>query len=83
MVLSTSFSFIFRLEYEQKRDMDSRIKKLESSIGALENELKQIQNKDAEVKLATEKAAGDINKWKEEVRGTIWCFIFFNFLVCG
>lgn len=77
MVLSTSFSFIFRLEYEQKRDMDSRIKKLESSIGALENELKQIQNKDAEVKLATEKAAGDINKWKEEVRGTIWCFVFF------
>lgn len=77
MVLSTSFSFIFRLEYEQKRDMDSRIKKLESSIGALENELKQIQNKEAEVKLATEKAAGDINKWKEEVRGTIWCFVFF------
>lgn len=58
----------YQLEYEQKRDMDSRIKKLESSIGALENELKQIQNKDAEVKLATEKAAGDINKWKEEVR---------------
>ncbi|KAF2286808.1 hypothetical protein GH714_030469 [Hevea brasiliensis] len=58
----------YQLEYEQKRDMDSRIKKLETSIGTLENELKQVQKKEAEVKLATEKATGEINKWKEEVR---------------
>ncbi|RVX19078.1 Structural maintenance of chromosomes protein 1 [Vitis vinifera] len=30
-----------RLEYEQRRDMDSRITKLESSISSLENDLKQ------------------------------------------
>eukprot|EP00257_Ricinus_communis_P022785 XP_015582611.1 structural maintenance of chromosomes protein 1 [Ricinus communis] len=58
----------YQLEYEQKRDMESRIKKLETSISSLENELKQIQKKEAEVKLATEKATGDMDKWKEEVR---------------
>ncbi|KAG4193302.1 hypothetical protein ERO13_A07G213200v2 [Gossypium hirsutum] len=45
----------YQLEYERKRDVDSRIKKLESSIKA-------------EVKLATEKASEDINRWKEEVK---------------
>ncbi|KAB2075576.1 hypothetical protein ES319_A07G231500v1 [Gossypium barbadense] len=58
----------YQLEYERKRDVDSRIKKLESSISSLENDLKLVHKKEAEVKLATEKASEDINRWKEEVK---------------
>lgn len=76
MVWCQLFPLLFRLEYEQKRDMESRIKKLESSLISLENELKQVQKKEAEVKLATEKATAEINRWKDEVRGTFSFFIF-------
>ncbi|TYI20581.1 hypothetical protein ES332_A07G248200v1 [Gossypium tomentosum] len=58
----------YQLEYERKRDVDSRIKKLESSISSVENDLKLVHKKEAEVKLATEKASEDINRWKEEVK---------------
>ncbi|XP_050205176.1 structural maintenance of chromosomes protein 1 [Mercurialis annua] len=58
----------YQLEYEQKRDMESKIKKLETSISSLENELEQVQQKDAVVKSAMETATADIDKWKEEVR---------------
>ncbi|PPR88213.1 hypothetical protein GOBAR_AA32474 [Gossypium barbadense] len=61
----------YQLEYERKRDVDSRIKKLESSISSLENDLKLVHKKEAEVKLATEKASEDINRWKEEVKGIV------------
>lgn len=60
-----------RLEYEQKRDVESRIKKLESSLSTLENDLKQVKKKEGDVKSATETATGDITRWKEEMRGTI------------
>lgn len=66
---------ISRLEYEQKRDVESRISRLESSLVTLENDLKEIQNKEADVKSSTEKATSEINRWKEEVRGM-------NFLAC-
>lgn len=58
----------YQLEYEQKRDMESRIRKLESSVTALENELKQVQKKEAQIKLASDKATDEINKWKEEMK---------------
>ncbi|KAJ8749142.1 hypothetical protein K2173_013749 [Erythroxylum novogranatense] len=58
----------YQLEYEQRRDLDSRIKKLESSLNSLEHELKNVQRKEADLKSATEKAAGDINRWKEELQ---------------
>ncbi|KAE8685354.1 Structural maintenance of chromosomes protein 1 [Hibiscus syriacus] len=58
----------YQLEYERKRDVESRIKKLESSISSLENDLKLVHKKEAEVKLATEKASEGINRWKEEVK---------------
>ncbi|KAL4367052.1 hypothetical protein GQ457_05G003340 [Hibiscus cannabinus] len=58
----------YQLEYERKRDVESRIKKLESSISSLENDLKLVLKKEAEVKLATEKASEDVNRWKEEVK---------------
>ncbi|KAJ4726889.1 Structural maintenance of chromosomes protein [Melia azedarach] len=58
----------YQLEYEQKRDVESRIKRLESSLGALEKELELVQKKEDEVKSATEKASGDITHWKEEMR---------------
>ena len=59
------------MEYEQKRDMESRIRKLESSLTALENELKQVQKKEAQIKLASDKATDEINKWKEEMKGNL------------
>ncbi|XVE77921.1 hypothetical protein DITRI_Ditri13aG0103100 [Diplodiscus trichospermus] len=58
----------YQLEYEHKRDVESRIKKLENSLSSLENDLKLVQKKEAEVKLATEKASDEINRLKEEVK---------------
>ncbi|GMI98700.1 TITAN8, STRUCTURAL MAINTENANCE OF CHROMOSOMES 1 [Hibiscus trionum] len=58
----------YQLEYERQRDVESRIKKLESSISSLEIDLKLVHKKEAEVKLATEKATEDVNCWKEEVK---------------
>lgn len=65
------FSFSFRLEYEQNRDMDSPIKELETSLSALGNNLKQLQKRETEAKLAAEKAIGEINRWKDEVQGVV------------
>ncbi|KAJ6736246.1 STRUCTURAL MAINTENANCE OF CHROMOSOMES SMC FAMILY MEMBER [Salix viminalis] len=58
----------YQLEYEQKRDMESRIRKLESSLTALENDLKHVQKKEAHLKLASDKATDEIDKWKEEMK---------------
>lgn len=72
------------MEYEHKRDVESRIKKLESSLSSLENDLKLVQKKEAEVKVATEKASDEINRWKEEVKGMVLSHTFyvkFNFLL--
>ena len=59
----------FRLEYEQKRDMDSRITKLESSLSALRNDLQEVIAKEKELKSAMEKATDAIDHLKEEVKG--------------
>jgi structural maintenance of chromosome 1 len=56
----------YQLKYEQNRDMSSRIQELESSVSALKNDLKQVQNQEAEVKLAAETATKDINQLKNE-----------------
>ncbi|XP_019430133.1 PREDICTED: structural maintenance of chromosomes protein 1 [Lupinus angustifolius] len=58
----------YQLEYEQNRDTSSRIQELESSISDLEKDLKQVQNKEAEAKLAAEKATEEINQFKEEAK---------------
>ena len=58
-----------RLEYEQNREMSSRIQELESSVSALENDLKRVQNKEAEAKLAAEEVTEEINQLKDEVKG--------------
>ncbi|KAL6966198.1 hypothetical protein U1Q18_031977 [Sarracenia purpurea var. burkii] len=55
------------LEYEQKRDMDSSITKLESSIGALRNDLNEVIAKEAELKSGFGRAR-DINLLKEKVK---------------
>ncbi|XP_057483786.1 structural maintenance of chromosomes protein 1-like [Actinidia eriantha] len=58
----------YQLEYEQKRDMDSRITKLESSLSALRNDLQEVIAKEKELKSAMEKATDDIDHLKEEVK---------------
>ena len=58
-----------RLEYEQNRDMSSRIQELESSVSALEIDLKGVHTKEAEAKLAAEKVTEEINHLKDEVKG--------------
>ncbi|GKU86268.1 hypothetical protein SLEP1_g816 [Rubroshorea leprosula] len=57
----------YQLEYERKRDVESRITKLETSISSLENELKQVQKKETDFKSATEKASDEIDQLKKEV----------------
>lgn len=51
--------------------MESRIKKLETSLSSLENDLRQVQKKEVDIKSATEEATGEINQWKEEMQGII------------
>ncbi|XP_025644726.1 structural maintenance of chromosomes protein 1 [Arachis hypogaea] len=58
----------YQLEYEQNRDMSSRIQELESSLDTLQNNLKRAQNKEAEVKLATENATEEIDQLKKEIK---------------
>ncbi|XP_061375307.1 structural maintenance of chromosomes protein 1 [Gastrolobium bilobum] len=58
----------YQLEYEQNRDVSSRIQELESSLSSLENDLKRVQNKEAEAKKAAEKATEEINQFKEEAK---------------
>ncbi|KAL6994798.1 Structural maintenance of chromosomes protein 1 [Sarracenia purpurea var. burkii] len=58
----------YQLEYEQKRDMDSRITKLESSISALRNDLNEVIAKEEELKSGIGRASDDINLLKEEVK---------------
>lgn len=57
------------MEYEQNRDTSSRIQELESSLSTLENDLQRLGNKEAEAKLAAEKANEEINQLKEEAKG--------------
>lgn len=56
--------------------MESRIRKLESSLTALENDLKHVQKKEAHLKLASDKATDEIDKWKEEMKGNLVLFFF-------
>lgn len=62
-------SFFSRLEYEQNRDMETRINELESSISALQNDLELIEKREADAKSAAEKAIREINELKDEVNG--------------
>ncbi|KAJ0246997.1 Structural maintenance of chromosomes protein 1 [Hirschfeldia incana] len=57
----------YQVEYEQNRDVGSRIRKLESSIGSLETDLENIQKRKSELKELTEKATNEINNWKKEM----------------
>lgn len=59
-----------RLEYEQKRDLQSPMKKLISSLTFLDDELKQVQQKDAEVNEATEKLVKEMDELKNKVDGS-------------
>ncbi|CAA7046124.1 unnamed protein product [Microthlaspi erraticum] len=57
----------YQLEYEQKRDVGSRIQKLESSISSLETDLEKIQKRKSELKELTETATNEINNWKKKM----------------
>nr|KYP44260.1 Structural maintenance of chromosomes protein 1A [Cajanus cajan] len=58
----------YQLEYEQNRDMSTRIQELESSLRALENDLKRVQDREAEAKSEAEKATEEINQFKEDIK---------------
>ncbi|KAG9151144.1 hypothetical protein Leryth_002716 [Lithospermum erythrorhizon] len=57
----------YQLEYEQKRDLDSRISKLESTLGNLKQSLKDVEKREVELKSMIEKASSEIEHLKEEV----------------
>lgn len=56
-----------QLEYEQKRDMDSRIVKLESTLNNSKEKLKEVETKESDLKSSMEKATKEIDDYKEEV----------------
>ncbi|KAL1212546.1 Structural maintenance of chromosomes protein 1 [Cardamine amara subsp. amara] len=57
----------YQLEYEQNRDVGSRIRKLESSISSLETDLEGIQKTMSERKVTEEKLTNEIKNWKKEM----------------
>ncbi|XP_023637979.1 structural maintenance of chromosomes protein 1 [Capsella rubella] len=57
----------YQLEYEQNRDVGSRIRKLESSISSLETDLEGIQKTMSERKETAERITNEINNWKMEI----------------
>ena len=63
--------------------MNSRIQDLESSLGALEKDLKRVHDREAAAKLAAENATEQINQFKEEAKGIlgVTC-VFFGFPIC-
>lgn len=74
---------VARLEYEKKRDVGSRIAKLESTIANLKNALKDVEKKQNELKSAMETANAEIEDLNEEVQGILrfsfyclFCFLF-------
>ncbi|KAG8370811.1 hypothetical protein BUALT_Bualt13G0022300 [Buddleja alternifolia] len=58
----------YQLEYEKKRDVGSRIAKLESTIANLKNALKEVEKRQNEMKSATETANAEIEDLNEEVQ---------------
>ncbi|XP_073063509.1 structural maintenance of chromosomes protein 1-like [Primulina eburnea] len=58
----------YQLEYEMKRDVGSRIAKLESTISDLKISLKEVEKSQNELKSAMETANSEIENLKEEVR---------------
>ncbi|KAK4408147.1 Structural maintenance of chromosomes protein 1 [Sesamum angolense] len=58
----------YQLEYEKRRDVGSRIAKLESTISNLKNALKEVEKKQNELKSALETANAEIEDFKEEVQ---------------
>ncbi|KAF5482401.1 hypothetical protein F2P56_002975 [Juglans regia] len=58
----------YQLEYEQNRDMESRIKELEASISALKNDLEQVKDKEDRAKSSAEEVTGEVSQYKEEVQ---------------
>lgn len=63
--------FLIRLEYEQNRDMESRILELESSISALKTDLVQIKVGEDKAKSTAEEANAEIIRYKGEVKGMV------------
>ncbi|KAF6150932.1 hypothetical protein GIB67_026853 [Kingdonia uniflora] len=57
----------YQLEYEKKRDMNSPVTELEANLSSLRKDLKQVQKKDADVKLMAQKAEDEMNELNEEV----------------
>ena len=68
------------MEYEQNRDVGSRIRKLESSISSLETDLEKIQKRKSELKELTEKATNEINNWKKEMGGILILYLYINLM---
>lgn len=61
--------FIFRLEYEKKRDMGDRIAKLTLSKNELKKGLLEVDEREKEVKSSIEKVTKEFATLKEEIKG--------------
>ena len=62
------------MEYEQNQDLDSQIAQIQSSLRALEDDLKNCQEKEVEAKLEMESITAEINQMKDELQGVL-CFL--------
>ncbi|XP_057517637.1 structural maintenance of chromosomes protein 1 [Amaranthus tricolor] len=58
----------YQMEYEQNQDLDSQIAQIQSSLRALEDDLKNCQEKEVEAKLEMESITAEINQMKDELQ---------------
>lgn len=69
-----------RLEYEQKRNMESPIEKLKLSVEFLEKEVKEIQKKEHDAKLSAEQIVNQMEELTVKADGTVdIAYFLFNF----
>ncbi|KMT09901.1 hypothetical protein BVRB_5g121200 [Beta vulgaris subsp. vulgaris] len=58
----------YQMEYEQNQDLDSQILQIQSSLSALQDDLKKLQEKEVEAKLEMESITTEINQMKDELQ---------------
>ncbi|KAL2934777.1 Structural maintenance of chromosomes protein 1 [Bienertia sinuspersici] len=59
----------YQMEYEENQDLESQILQIQSSLTALEDDLKTLQEKEVEAKLEMESITAEINQIKDELQG--------------
>lgn len=67
-----------RLQYEQRRDTQAPLLKIEATLEALREELVRVQSQETEAKKAMDAAAQQLEEMKQEADGVVLNTTFLN-----